>query len=261
MKIAVLGTGKMGGWLAKELAEDGHEVYLYDIDASRSKATASACGGKVIASLDELQTVKPNMLVNAVGLENTVSAFGEVEKHLGKECIICDMASIKGEIPKYYEKSGRKFASVHPMFGPTFANVEALAKENMVIIKESCQEGREFFEKLGRRLGLNLFNYTFIEHDQMMAYSLTLPFASTMVFAGCMDSKAVPGTTFRKHMTIAKGLLSEEDNLLTEILFNKYSLAQLEKVTARLEFLKHVIKGKDREEAKRFFDKLRKNVG
>jgi len=257
MRIAVIGTGKMGGWAVREFSKDGHDVYLYDRNSERARAIGV---GKTIESLEELQRIKPQVLVNAVSLENTVAAFEAVEGYLDKECIICDIASIKGDIPKYYEKSGRKFVSVHPMFGPTFANVEALSKENMVIVKESCPEGVEFFEKLGKRLGLNMFQYTFEEHDKMMAYSLTLPFTSTMVFAGCMDATAVPGTTFRKHMAIAKGLLSEEDNLLTEILFNKYSLAQLEKVTARLEFLKHVIKGKDREEAKQFFDKLRKNI-
>ena len=45
---------------------------------------------------------------------------------------------------------------------------------------------------------------------QMIAYSLTLPFASTMVFAACMNNTAVPGTTFRKHLEIAKGLLQED---------------------------------------------------
>ena len=94
----------------------------------------------------------------------------------------------------------------------------------------------------------------------MIAYSLTLPFASTMVFAACMDNTAVPGTTFRKHLEIARGLLSEDDYLLAEILFNPYSLAQLEKVTSRLDFLKHVILARDFEEAQRFFGNLRENI-
>ena len=94
----------------------------------------------------------------------------------------------------------------------------------------------------------------------MIAYSLTLPFASSLVFAACMKNTAVPGTTFKRHLTIARGLLSEDDHLLAEILFNEYSLKQLEKVTSRLEFLKHVIKGRDYEEAQRFFNNLRENI-
>ena len=257
MKIAIIGTGKMGSWLAKELSED-HEIAVYDREVKRVKELRI---GNVLDALDELETFAPDLLINAVSLQNTVQVFEDVEKYIDKKCMICDVASIKGEIPKHYEKSGRRFVSVHPMFGPTFANVEALSDENMVIINESDLEGAKLFENLAKKVGLNIFDYTFKEHDEMMAYSLTLPFASTMVFAASMDSKAVPGTTFKKHRTIAKGLLSEEDHLLAEILFNKYSLVQLERVTARLEFLKHVIKGRDYEEAKKFFDKLRKNVG
>lgn len=35
-----------------------------------------------------------------------------------------------------------------------------------------------------------------------------------------MKHQEAPGTTFKKHMAIAKGLLSEDDYLLQEILFN-----------------------------------------
>ena len=94
----------------------------------------------------------------------------------------------------------------------------------------------------------------------MTAYSLSLPFASTLVFAACMKNTAVPGTTFKRHLTIAQGLLSEDDHLLAEILFNEFSLEQLEGVTSRLEFLKHVIRDRDYEEACRFFNRLRENI-
>ena len=115
-------------------------------------------------------------------------------------------------------------------------------------------------EQREQPLGLNLFEYTFQGHDEMMAYSLALPFMSSMVFAACMKEKTVPGTTFAKHRAIAKGLLSEEDAWLAEVIFNPAALAELERVTSRLEFLKHVIRGRDFEEAKRFFDGLRDNV-
>lgn len=256
MRIAIIGIGKMGSWLAKEFSKE-HEIALYDSDERKARVLGI---GTVLGEPSDIRKFAPELVINAVSLQHTVSVFEKIDEYLPK-CIVADVASIKGEIPKYYEKSGLKFVSVHPMFGPTFANVESLSDENIVIIKESDPEGAKLFENLAKKLGLNIFQCTFKEHDEMMAYSLTLPFASSMVFAACMNSKAVPGATFKKHRIIAHGLLSEEDNLLTEILFNSYSLVQLEKVTARLEFLKHVIKGRDRDEAKKFFDKLRKNIG
>jgi prephenate dehydrogenase len=75
-----------------------------------------------------------------------------------------------------------------------------------------------------------------------------------------MDNSAVPGTTFAKHSQIAKGLLSEDDHLLAEVIFNPEALSQIEKVTGRLEYLKHIIRDKDFKEAQRFFSTLRKNM-
>ncbi|VVB98331.1 Glutamyl-tRNA reductase [uncultured archaeon] len=260
MRIAILGAGHMGSWLAKELSS-GHEIAIYNRTPEKAKTVASALRNtNVLPSIAALEQFKPDMLINAVSLQNTMEAFEEAAKHISRECIIVDVASVKSGIPEYYAKSGRRFVSLHPMFGPTFANVEALEDENAVIIRESDPEGAAFFRKLFERLRLRIFDYTFSEHDQMMAYSLTVPFASTLVFAACMNSKAVPGTTFKKHMKIAKGLLSEDDHLLAEILFNPNSLVELEKVANRLEFLKHIIRGKDYEEARKFFAKLRKNI-
>jgi prephenate dehydrogenase len=70
-----------------------------------------------------------------------------------------------------------------------------------------------------------VFEYSFREHDETIAYSLSVPFASTLVFASVMKHQKAPGTTFKRHMDIARGLLSEDDFLLTEILFNPFTSA------------------------------------
>jgi prephenate dehydrogenase len=257
MKIVILGAGHMGKWLASELIKD-HEVGVYDTDPAR---TAELPRVRVIGEPNRLRTFKPDILINAVSLRNTVAAFEAAAPHLPSHCLLCDVASVKGQIPAYYRGSGFRFASVHPMFGPTFANVRQLQDENVIVITESDPQGVRFFKSFFAGLGLRIFEFSFEEHDRMIAYSLALPFASTLVFAACMDRSAVPGTTFKKHLEIARGLLSEDDFLLGEILFGPHSLEQLDHVTSRLEFLKHVIKDRDTEEAQRFFARLRANIG
>ncbi|MEW6036010.1 MAG: prephenate dehydrogenase/arogenate dehydrogenase family protein [Candidatus Micrarchaeota archaeon] len=257
MRIAILGAGKMGSWLARVLTP-GNEIAVLDHDAAKAQAVG---GARHLSGPAELEGFRPEVLINAVSLQNTVQAFEAAAPHLPKDCLICDVASIKGEIPAYYGRAGFRFASAHPMFGPTFTDMQALREENAVIIRESDAEGKALFRRLFDGLGVRVFEYSFDEHDRMMAYSLTTPFTASLVFAACMESMAVPGSTFARHRSIARGLLSEDDHLLAEILFNPHSLPQLEKITARLEFLKHVIKGRDFDEARRFFGKLRKNVG
>lgn len=257
MKIAVIGIGHMGGWFAAEFIKEEHEVTVFDLDPEKAKEIHNA---RVLHELSELSDFVPELLLNAVSIRRTVEAFEACTKYLPDHCVLADVTSVKGDLPKYYQKGDFRYASLHPMFGPTFANVNDLREENVILITESDPNIKEFFRAFFSKRGLNIFDFSFKAHDQMTAYSLSLPFASTLVFAACMKNIAVPGTTFKRHLTIAKGLLAEDDHLLCEILFNDYSLTQLERVTSRLEFLKHVIRDRDYEEAQRFFKRLRENI-
>ncbi|NOZ12601.1 MAG: prephenate dehydrogenase [Acidobacteria bacterium] len=256
MKIAILGCGHMGSWLAEELSLS-HFVAAMDPLPARVNAVDKV---NRLKTLDELADFKPELLINAVPLKETIPVFKSVTGKLPKNCILCDVASVKGKLPQYYAECGRPFASVHPMFGPTFANIRRLEEESAVIIRESDCGTADFFRTFFTGKGLKIFDYSFDEHDGMMAYSLAMPFISTMVFTACMDKNTVPGTTFKKHREIAKGLLSENDYLLAEILFNPHSAVQLEKVISRMEFMRHIIRGRDYEEAIRFFNGLRENL-
>ncbi len=255
-KVAVVGVGKMGAWLATEL-KTWCEVAVFDRNPEKAE---SLKGVKILPALSELKSFSPDLLLNAVSLENTTLAFEAARPFLRPDCLLADIASVKGELARYYRDCGHRFVSTHPMFGPTFADFNALSEENVIIIKESDEAGKAFFRQFYSRFGLSQFEYSFDEHDQIIAYSLTVPFASTMVFAAHLSALTVPGTTFRKHLQIARSLLSEDDYLLAEILFNPHSLPHLEKITQRLEFLKHIIRSRDYEEAQRFFNRLRSNL-
>lgn len=257
MNIAVIGAGHMGGWFAQELAKEGNQVAAFDLDPQKTQGLS---GVRVLTSFEELRDITPDILLNAVSIRRTLEAFDACTPYLPDHCVLVDVASVKGDLPKYYQQGKFRYASMHPMFGPTFANVQQLQEENVILISESDPNVKEFFRQFFARKELNIFDFSFKAHDQMTAYSLSLPFASTLVFAACMKNTTVPGTTFKRHLATAKGLLSEDDHLLAEILFNEYTLEQLERVTARLEFIKHVIKGRDYDEIRRFFQQLRDNI-
>ena len=146
------------------------------------------------------------------------------------------------------------------MFGPTFANLGQLDKENTIIIAEGDHLGKIFFKDIYNNLHLHICEYSFEEHDRVVAYSLGVPFASTLVFASTMKHQDAPGTTFKRHMKIARGLLSEDDYLLTEILFNPRTPKQLERIQQELSLLQNIIQAKDTEAMKEFLTKVRKHI-
>ena len=256
-KILILGAGKMGSWLAESLCLD-YDVAIYDKELKKLKYFFKT---KRLVSFYEIHEFAPELMINAVNLEKTVEVFEQVIPLLPEDCIIADIASVKNGLKEFYNRSGKRFVSTHPMFGPTFGNVKDLSKENAIVITESDPEGKSFFHSFFKSLNLNIFDYSFDQHDKTIAYSLSIPFSSSMVFAACMEKLEVPGTTFRRHLDIAKGLLSEDDYLLSEILLNPYTLEQVENINSRLSQLIGLIRGKNGKGIRKFLDTLRENIG
>ncbi len=256
MRILILGAGKMGSFFT-DLLSFNHDVAVLEKDPRRMRFIYNA---QRFTSMQQIREFSPELLINCVTLNYTVQAFEEVFPYLPKDCIISDIASVKTGLKEFYEKSGFRYVSTHPMFGPTFANLGSLQNENTIIIKESDYMGKIFFKDLYSSLKLHICEYSFEEHDQVVAYSLSVPFASTLVFASIMKHQNAPGTTFKKHLAIARGLLSEDDYLLTEILFNPQTPAQIRNIIRALTELSGIIEKKDSSGMKSFLDGVRKNL-
>ena len=256
MKILVLGAGKMGTFLTDVLCIQ-HEVALFDTDPRRLRFVFNTLR---MTEYEEIRAFEPELVINCVTLKFTIDAFKKVVPYLPQNCILSDIASVKTGIQEYYESTGMRYVSTHPMFGPTFATLDNLSTQSAIIISESDHMGKAFFKDLYGSLRLRIFEYTFDEHDETIAYSLSIPFASTLVFASVMKPQEAPGTTFKRHMDIAKGLLGEDDYLLPEILFNPYTLNQVSNIRAELKHLMDIIEQKDTEQMQQFLRKVRSNI-
>ncbi|MDR1115898.1 MAG: prephenate dehydrogenase/arogenate dehydrogenase family protein [Tannerella sp.] len=256
MKILILGAGKMGSFFTDLLSFD-HVVAVLEKDPLRMRFIYNAIR---MQSPEEIKGFDPDLIINCVTLNYTIDAFKLAFPYLKPNCIISDIASVKTNLKEFYATCGFPYVSTHPMFGPTFANLANLAKENTIIISEGDYLGRIFFKDLYDRLKLNVFEYTFEEHDRVVAYSLGIPFASTLVFAATMVHQDAPGTTFKRHMKIARGLLSEDDYLLTEILFNPRTPNQIARIREQLTTLQEIIAAKDTERMKEFLENIREKI-
>ncbi len=256
MKILILGAGKMGSFFTDLLSFD-HECAVYEVDAKRMRFLYNT---RRFTTMDEIQEFCPELVINCVTLKYTIDVFKQVIPYLKPDCIISDISSVKNGFKEFYESTGMPYVSTHPMFGPTFANLGALSNENAIVINEGDYLGRIFFLDLYRRLGLNVHELTFDEHDEAMAYSLSVPFVSTFVFSAVMKHQDAPGTTFKRHLGIARGVLSEDDTLLREILFNQRTKSHVEGIREELKQLIEIIDNRDEEAFKQYLTKIRKNI-
>lgn len=246
----------MGSFLCDVLSFQ-HELAVYDTDPQKLRFTFNT---QRFTSLDEIKAFEPDLMINAVTVKYTIEAFKSVLPVLPERCIISDIASVKTGLPEFYATCGHPFVSTHPMFGPTFASLGNLSQENAIIISESDHLGKVFFRDLYNSLHLHIEEYTFTQHDQTIAYSLSIPFASTLVFAGVMRHQDAPGTTFKRHMAIARGLMSEDDYLLSEILFNPNTPEQLKLIQEKLAQLQKIVDVHDYDAMKSFLHTVRENL-
>lgn len=256
MKILILGAGKMGSFFCDTLSFE-HEVAAYETDARRLRYLYNV---QRLTTMEEIGEFQPELVINAVSLKATLDVFRQVLPCLPATCILSDIASVKTGLREFYTQCGFRYVSTHPMFGPTFANLGQLHDENAVVISEGDTLGRCFFKELYSRLGLHVCEYTFDEHDRTVAYSLSVPFVSTFAFAAVMRHQDAPGTTFKRHMKIARGVLSEDDTLLREILFNPYTKEQVAGIRAALKELIDIIDARDEAHMQQFLTRIRANI-
>lgn len=256
MRILVLGAGKMGSFFVDLLSFE-HTTAVYDVDPRRLRFMYNT---ERFTDLQEIDAFNPELVINAVTLKNTLSVFAQVMPHLSSDCILSDIASVKTGLREFYATCNHRFVSTHPMFGPTFANLGALSNENAIIITEGDYMGRIFFKDLYSRLGLHISEYTFDGHDETVAYSIGIPFVSTFVFSAVMKHQDAPGTTFKRHMAIAKGVLGEDDCLLREILFNPRTTGQLALIRDELKDLMAIIDRKDEAAFAEYLAKIREHI-
>ena len=103
-----------------DLLSFNHDVAVIDANPKRMRFIYNALR---FTTYDEVREFNPEMVLNCVTLNYTIQAFKDVIPHLGKDCILADIASVKTGLKEFYQQSGFRFVSTHPMFGPTFANL------------------------------------------------------------------------------------------------------------------------------------------
>ena len=231
MRILILGAGKMGSFFTDILSFQ-HETAVFDVNPHQLRFVYNTYR---FTTLEEIKEFEPELVINAVTVKYTLDAFRKVLPVLPKDCIISDIASVKTGLKKFYEESGFRYVSSHPMFGPTFASLSNLSSENAIIISEGDHLGKIFFKDLYQTLRLNIFEYTFDEHDETVAYSPVYPVRFDFRIRSGYETSGSTGNYFQKHMAIAKGLLSEDDYLLQEILFNPRTPGQVTNIRTELE--------------------------
>lgn len=255
MKILTIGAGKMGAFFCDLLSFD-HDVAVLETDPKRLRFTFNV---ERFATPEEVRGFEPELVINAATVKYTRRIQKRTPLHPGE--MHPERHSIRQDRSAGVLRILRTSVRVEP---PDVRTDIRLAEQSHQRERRGDKEGdclgRVFFLDLYRRLHLNVVEYTFAEHDETISYSLSIPFASSLAFGASIKRQDAPGTTFKRHMAIARGLMSEDDFLISEILFNPESIDKIDMLIRNLDELRDIIARHDAEGMSRFIGQVRKNI-
>jgi 3-hydroxyisobutyrate dehydrogenase-like beta-hydroxyacid dehydrogenase len=158
MKIGFIGLGSLGTPLAQNLLESGHELYVYNRTASKTKSLAEK-GAKVCSSIEALAkecNVVFTMVSDDAAL-NEVSA--ELVKHLSKGSLHISMSTILPQTAAELDASHTQ-KGVHYLPAPVFGRPEAARNRKMTFVLSGNAELRKKAEPLCKDAGaLNIWDF------------------------------------------------------------------------------------------------------
>jgi len=143
MRILILGAGKMGSFFTDILSFQ-HETAVFDVNPHQLRFVYNTYR---FTTLEEIKEFEPELVINAVTVKYTLDAFRKVLPVLPKDCIISDIASVKTGLKKFYEESGFRYVSSHPMFGPTFASLSNLSQRECDYHQRRRSFGKDFLQR------------------------------------------------------------------------------------------------------------------
>ena len=126
-KVAILGTGLIGGSLALALSElEDFDVVGYDPDpATRARAEERGAAG-VIYDSPEAAVARADLVVLACPISATPDLLSSIAGHLEDGVVITDVGSAKAEIVELASEAlGPAFLGGHPMAGSEQHGIEA----------------------------------------------------------------------------------------------------------------------------------------
>ena len=232
------------------LAEQGHSLKLFDIEASKARAVAERYGVEHSDSFREAVFGADLVLICAT-TETVPGISAEVDTHKGPDTIVCEIASFKMKtVPVLRQSCGVRPLSIHPMFGPEIPSFKGETFA-VVTVKDSYDEmetARTLFPEA------KLIPLDAETHDRCMATILSLPYFMNLAFARILAEGDLPlmrelaGPTFEVQISVTQSIVGESPDLIRSLINdNAFSWPLIERFIEEAERLSTLFKSETRE--------------
>jgi prephenate dehydrogenase len=221
-EVAIIGAGgKMGYWFSKYFNKKGVRVSAYDIDLTSLKPSNNMI---ICENFSECVETADLVLV-CVPVKNTPSSTKKCASKMKSGAILAEISSLKHQSFKTLEKISTdiKPLCIHPMFGPGTIDIKQM-KILLVPVKNEENELKILNDIFGGAIIILIPDANI--HDELIAIVLGLTHYVNIIFASFLSQenhsylKKVSGTTFGVQSLLSESILTEDPNLIIDLLMN-----------------------------------------
>ena len=185
--VTIIGTGLLGGSLARDLRAQGLANKIIGVCRSESTAKSALAQGVVDEVLPAEQAVaNADLIVLATPMQAMVPLLQGLMAHIPNKAIITDVGSVKtdlyAQLAEVVPESLAQFVLAHPIAGGENSGVSAsklaLFKNKHVIITETPEVPNGLSDKIANMwaaLGAKVMRMSLQEHDATFAKTSHLP--------------------------------------------------------------------------------------
>ncbi len=228
MRVAVIGAGAMGKWLANFAKRNLGEVIVADIKSARAKDVAS----ELDASAKPIKeaAAQAELLLIAVPISKTPETVKSLAEIAQKDALLADVASVKSDVVDVMRKikTNIELVSVHPLFGP---GAVSIAGKDIVVVP--VKPGKRYSELKKRlvELGARVTEMDAEQHDRLMAmiqcmthFVLLAYLTAIKSMKGLKLAREIRTPMFAALTSLAKAVLAGNPELCGELqVHNRYA--------------------------------------
>jgi len=171
MKIGIIGFGRLGKLIVKNLAQDFTLIVYDKIDCHKEIIQAGATPGTLT------EVCKAKIIIPFVPISAFESVIKEISPIIQDKTLVIDVCSVKTHpimVMEEHLPKNIQILGTHPMFGPDSAKTTLMGSK-IVLCKQRVEE--KFYLEIKaylEKFGLKVIEATPQKHDEEISHSLLL---------------------------------------------------------------------------------------